>query len=107
MKSQTINATLISGTILLFAGILRADVRLPALFSDNMVLQQGMTAPVWGWADEGEEVKVTFRGKTVQAKAHDGKWMVKLPRTKAGGPDEMIVEEMVARDSPETPTENT
>jgi len=34
----------------------RADVRLPALFADDMVLQQEMQAPVWGWADEGEEV---------------------------------------------------
>src|SRR5438874_8412525 len=42
----------------------RADVRLTALFTDNMVLQQEMRAPVWGWADEGEEVTVRFRGKT-------------------------------------------
>ena len=69
----------------------RGEVRLPALFSDNMVLQQGMDLPVWGWADEGEEVKVSFRGKTVKAKAKGGKWMVKLGKYKAGGPDEMVV----------------
>ena len=79
------------------AGILaissaRADVRLPALFSDNVVLQQGGEAPVWGWADEGEEVKVTFRGKTVKARAKDGKWKVELIRLKAGGPDNLVVE---------------
>jgi len=70
----------------------RAEVRLPALFSDNMVLQQGMDVPVWGWADDGEEVKVTFRGKTVKAKAKGGKWMLKLGKFKAGGPDELLVE---------------
>ena len=71
--------------------IARADVRLPALFSDNMVVQQGMEVPVWGWADDGEKVSVTFRGQTVQIVAKDGKWMVKLRKVKAGGPDNLIV----------------
>jgi sialate O-acetylesterase len=70
----------------------QAEVRLPALFSDNMVLQQRMDAPVWGWADDGEEVKVSFRGKTVKAKAKNGKWMVKLGKLKAGGPNSLVVE---------------
>jgi sialate O-acetylesterase len=72
--------------------VTRADVRLPALFSDNMVLQQGMDLPVWGWADEGEEVKVSFRGKTAKVKAKGGKWTVKLGKFKAGGPDDLVVE---------------
>src|ERR1051325_1619499 len=70
----------------------RADVRLPALFSDNMVLQQGARVTVWGWADDGEEVQVTFRGKTSKTKAQNGKWLVKLSRFKAGGPDNLIVQ---------------
>src|SRR6266478_7913055 len=70
----------------------RADVRLPALFADNMVLQQNMRVPVWGWADEGEEVTVRFRGKTVSTKAKGGKWMVQLSRLKAGGPDDLAIE---------------
>src|ERR1700722_2748175 len=69
----------------------RADVRLPALFSDNMVLQQGMEVPVWGWASDGEQVTVTFRGQTAKTIAKDGKWMVKLKKLKAGGPDELTV----------------
>src|ERR1044072_5118431 len=36
-----------------------ADIRLPALFTDHMVLQQGQKNRVWGWADPGEEVIVT------------------------------------------------
>jgi sialate O-acetylesterase len=70
----------------------RADVRLPAIISDNMVLQQKMAAPIWGWADEGEEVKVTFRGKTAKTKAKDGKWIVKLSRLSEGGPDVLVIE---------------
>jgi sialate O-acetylesterase len=37
-----------------------ADVKLPAVLSDHMVLQQQMSVPVWGTADAGEEVTVTF-----------------------------------------------
>src|SRR5438132_4175562 len=70
----------------------RADVKLAGLFSDNMVLQRRMRAPVWGWADEGEKVTVTFRGASVSATAKGGKWIVKLPGQNAGGPDSLIVE---------------
>ena len=70
----------------------RADVRLPALFADDMVLQQEMQAPVWGWADEGEEVAVRFRGKTVRTKTKHGKWLVHLSGLKAGGPDSLSIE---------------
>jgi sialate O-acetylesterase len=76
--------------VLAFAALavaLRAEVKLPALFSEGAVLQQGKPVPVWGWADEGEKVTVEFRGHKVSATAKGGKWMVKLPRLKAGGPD--------------------
>ena len=70
----------------------RAEVRLHGLFSDNLVLQQNTRATVWGWADEGEKVTVSFRGKKVSTTAKGGKWMVKLARQKAGGPDTLTVE---------------
>ena len=58
---------------------LRADVKLPAVFSDHMVLQRGNVAPVWGWADSGEKVTVQFAGQTKTATAgKHGKWMVRL-----------------------------
>ena len=65
-----------------------ADVRLPGFFGENMVLQQGMKIPVWGWADPGENVVVGLTGKdggnAVSAKANeDGKWRVELPAMKA------------------------
>jgi sialate O-acetylesterase len=64
----------------------RADVKLPALISDGMVLQQQMSVPLWGWADEGEAVTVELQNQKVTATAKDGKWLVKLKPLKAGGP---------------------
>jgi len=64
---------------------LHADVRLPAIFSDHMVLQRDVVVPVWGWADAGEKVTVSIAGqtKTVTADA-SGKWSVKLDKLAAG-----------------------
>ncbi len=70
----------------------RADVRLPGLFSDHAVLQQGRPIPVWGWADPGEKVTVSLGGKTVSAVAADGRWRVHLPARKAGGPYTLVVQ---------------
>lgn len=41
-----------------------ADVKLPAIFSEHMVLQRDATVPVWGWADPGETVTVSLAGQT-------------------------------------------
>jgi sialate O-acetylesterase len=82
------NHLLFSAVVLLGSTFFSAAaVRLPALFSDNMVLQRGKSVPVWGWADDGEKVTVTFRDQTVSTKAKNGKWRVKLSSLKAGGPD--------------------
>ena len=48
-------------------------------FADNMVLQRGRSVPVWGVADPGEQVTVTFAGQTKTAKADaQGAWRVDL-----------------------------
>src|SRR5258706_7246200 len=70
---------------------LRADVHLHALFSDNMVLQRGMAVPVWGWADEGEQVTVEYGGQVAKAWALGGKWMVRLKKLKTGEPGTLKV----------------
>ena len=70
---------------------LHADVKLHGLFSDNMVLQRDAAVPVWGWADDGEKVTVEFRNQKVSTTAKGGKWMVKLKKLKAGGPDDLRV----------------
>ncbi len=62
---------------------LSADVRLPAVFGSHMVLQRGQSVPVWGWADDGEEVTVEFAGQKVSATAKQGKWSLALTPLKA------------------------
>lgn len=69
-----------------------ADVRLPRLISDSMVLQQGTKVKIWGWAEPGEEVTVSIAGQSCSAKAgKDGGWSVALAPLKAGGPYEMRI----------------
>jgi sialate O-acetylesterase len=71
---------------------LMADVTPSALFSDHMVLQSGMSVPVWGKAEPGEKVTVSIQGQTQAATADAaGKWMLRLPNLKAGGPLEMTI----------------
>jgi sialate O-acetylesterase len=69
-----------------------ADVRLPAFFSDHMVLQQGRKIAVWGWADPGERIQVTL-GVTRATTAADnrGRWVLHLNPQKPGGPHDMTV----------------
>ena len=72
----------------------QAEVSSSALFSNHMVLQRGVTVPVWGHAEAGESVKVSFSGqsKTVVT-GEDGKWMVELDSLKASNEgSEMIIE---------------
>jgi len=62
----------------------QADVKLPAIIGSHMVLQRGVECPIWGWADAGEKVTVTFAGQKQSATAgKDGKWSVKLTPLKA------------------------
>lgn len=62
----------------------RADVRLPAIFSDHMVLQQKQAIRVWGWGDKGEEVEVLLGKSSVKTVVDEmGKWEVKLPPSDA------------------------
>jgi len=74
------------------AGPAFADVKLPAIISDNMVLQQETPAGVWGWADPEEKVTVKFAGKTAEAVADEkGKWKVKFEGLAAGAPGELTI----------------
>jgi len=66
---------------------LQADVRLPAIFGDHMVLQQEAKVPVWGTADAGEKVEVTVGNHTAGTTAgNDGSWRVELPAFPNGSP---------------------
>lgn len=67
-------------------------MRLPALFTDGMVLQRDCPVPVWGWADAGQRITVELAGRSVQTTAaSDGRWKVLLPSMPAGGPHTLVV----------------
>jgi sialate O-acetylesterase len=69
-----------------------ADVKLPAIFSDNMVLQQTEKAPVWGTADKGETVTVKAGAAVGEAVAgNDGVWRVVLDTRNVKGPVDVTV----------------
>ena len=69
-----------------------ADVRLPEIFSNHMLLQRGLEAPVWGWADAGEEVSVQFAGQTKVARADaNGKWISRLTSLEASSEGRSLV----------------
>ena len=64
-----------------------AELRLPAVFGDHMVLQRNAPLPVWGWAKPGERVGVFLADATAETRAgDDGRWRVSLPAQAAGGP---------------------
>lgn len=76
--------------LLLFIGIFNfsyAEVRLPRIFNDNMVLQRNSEIKIWGWANHKEKITVSFSGNKYNIKtAKNGLWEVILPPHKAGGP---------------------
>lgn len=82
--------------LLLFSGFLfsaNAQVRLPRLIRDSMVLQRDAAINLWGWASPGEKVSVQFNGKTFQTKTGaDGKWSLQMTPMKAGGPYTMKID---------------
>ena len=72
------------------ASTVQADVKLPNVFSDHMVLQQGQKNKVWGKADSGEEVTVSINNQSQKATAGaDGKWQVMIDPIPVGGPYEL------------------
>src|ERR1700690_2093521 len=77
---------------MMISALAGADVKPAAIFSDHMVLQQGMPAPVWGWADPGEQVTVSIADQKQTATADaDGKWTVRLDALSPGNPLEMTI----------------
>ena len=83
--------SILLGFALLPAGLF-ADVRLPAIVSDHMVLQQDMPVRIWGKADAGESVSLQFQGQKVSGKADaDGKWALFLMPMKAGGGADLTI----------------
>lgn len=73
---------------------LLAAVKLPSLFTDNMVLQQQTEAPIWGWAKAGSKVTVStsWNGKKYSTQTDAaGKWKLNVTTPTAGGPYEITI----------------
>jgi sialate O-acetylesterase len=85
-------ASILALSLALFAGVARAEVKPYPLCTDGMVLQQQTDAKLWGTADTGEVVTVTFRGKQASATAGEGgRWVVTIAAGEAGGPFELTI----------------
>ncbi len=79
--------------LLCSAAICSAEVKLPALLSDHMVLQRGQTVPIWGWAEPGEKIIVAIAGQTHETQASEqGRWRVDLTPLSVGDPLTLVVE---------------
>jgi sialate O-acetylesterase len=71
--------------------LLMADVILPSVFNHHMVLQRDLKIPVWGWANPGEKIEVSFAGQIVSAVADDkSKWQVWLMPLKANTKSQVL-----------------
>lgn len=97
LNPMAVKHRLIVAYLLWLAGISMAmaqtnGLRLASIFTDHMVIQQGMHAPVWGYASPGALVTVDFAGFKTQARTDaQGKWMIKMPQLPSGGPYDMTV----------------
>ena len=89
---QTFSRLILPLILLSVSIVAQAEVRLPAIISDNLVLQQQTKVRIWGKANPGERVTVTFQQKSATAVADkQGHWETWLGPFKAGGPFELTV----------------
>ena len=64
-----------------------AQIELPQLFSNDMILQRNKPIPVWGWSSANEKIVIRFNNQIVKTKANKkGEWKVSLKSEVAGGP---------------------
>ena len=88
-------------TALIFAPLAvlhAAELRLPSIFSDHLVLQCDKAVPLWGWADAAEEIVVEFAGQSQRTTtSEDGKWMVKLEALEASADSRELVVKSLSR----------
>jgi len=90
--SETMVLIVFGILLLVNAGAALADVKLPAVISDNMVLQRNKKISIWGWAEPGEEVMVSVswhRMRWAVTAGDNGKWEFAMNSPKMGGPYEM------------------
>jgi sialate O-acetylesterase len=72
--------------------LVSAQIRLPKLIGDGMILQRDMPVKIWGWASPGEEISLQFNDSHYHTVAEkSGDWQIALPGQKAGGPHSITV----------------
>ena len=88
----------IAAVVFLFTSFLSVDssaqVKLPSIFTDNMILQQNTSVAIWGWAKPGATIRITpswNKQKTTIKTGSDGKWITKITTSAAGGPYEISI----------------
>ncbi len=75
-KPKSLSLALVS--MIAFSGVAFADVKMPQVFGEHMVLQEG-AALVWGEATPGEKITVTYAEATANGIADkEGAWKVEL-----------------------------
>lgn len=78
--------------VFVVAQIAAAEIRLPSVFGNHMILQADGPAPIWGTAEPGEKVQVAIAGQSAAGRADkDGHWVAQLNGLKAGGPHTLTV----------------
>ncbi len=76
-----------------------AEVRLPRLIADGMILQRNTELKLWGWASPKEKIEILFKNIVYHTVADaSGRWKVKLPAQKAGGPYTMTINDKDIKD---------
>ncbi|MCJ7814613.1 MAG: sialate O-acetylesterase, partial [Xanthomonadales bacterium] len=85
-------AILATGLLFISSPLVFADVSLPRILGDGLVLQRDIPNKIWGWAETGEAVTVKLDGEEVgSVVAIDGEWMVLIETMPAGGPHQIVV----------------
>lgn len=87
LNSKNMNKILIILLLLSFGENVSAQIKLPALIRDSMILQRDQKVNIWGSAGANEKIKLTFNKKNYNTRAdQNGQWKIQLPATAAGGP---------------------
>ena len=89
---RALTFALVCALFILRAVSAQAEVQVPAIIGDNMVLQAGIKVRIWGKANPGERVTVLFNSKAAQATAdQQGQWQTFIGPLSAGGPFELTI----------------
>ena len=96
-KSSFVKPIVLFVSLVLYAAstsIVFADIKLPAIISDNMVMQREKKAKIWGWGDPGEQVMVSVSWHSMEwsvATNGNGDWSFEMSPPDTTGPHEMTL----------------